>query len=69
MYVNKVILILCLVCFLFQNTTEYLGNYSGTVFDYQYSSRVGDGAWLGLHKVENYAQYICVSHQTLYFCG
>ena len=46
-----------------QNITSYLGNYSGSVFNYQYSSRVNDGGWFGLHKVSNYAQYIGVSSE------
>ncbi|CAI8013642.1 Piezo-type mechanosensitive ion channel component 1 [Geodia barretti] len=40
------------------NTTLYVGNYSGLVYNYQYSSRINDGGWLGLHKVANYALYI-----------
>ena len=34
---------------------------TGQVFHYRYSSRDGDGAWFGLHKVDNYATYIAVS--------
>ena len=37
------------------------------MFNYRYSSRVGDGGWFGLHKVSNYAQYILVSYPHLCF--
>jgi hypothetical protein len=40
------------------NITSYLGNYSGSVFNNRYSSRVNDGGWFGLHKVSDYAEYI-----------